>query len=128
MSVSLINGVTRWQQVIRCSTASFTCYCIHRATAPSAPIRLRTSENKEGLGICVDHCVTSLFSLQEHKKTVCRLFPISCSLCNKKDIPRSELSSHHDPITGDCEEFQAVCSFHPIGCGNAKVKTLLKPQ
>ncbi|XP_068735287.1 TNF receptor-associated factor 1-like [Montipora capricornis] len=59
--------------------------------------------------------------LEEHVKKDCQAFPIDCSLCDKKEIPRGKLREHHDPAIGDCEGSKAVCPFCSLGCSSSEV-------
>lgn len=53
---------------------------------------------------------------QDHAKKDCQSFPIDCTLCDKKAIPRGKLREHHDSTIGDCEGSKAVCPFRSMGC------------
>ena len=59
---------------------------------------------------------------KDHVSKECQNFPIDCTLCDKKGIPRGKLREHHDPVVGECEGSQAVCPFVSMGCASREVK------
>jgi len=63
--------------------------------------------------------------MKKHQETQCPSVLIVCPECNRKDIPRAQMSAHLDPMSGDCEEMQAPCPLTQIGCSETKVCLLL---
>nr|XP_058957789.1 TNF receptor-associated factor 3-like [Pocillopora verrucosa] len=74
---------------------------------------------------------TTADKLEEHLEKECLEYPVDCLQCKTEKISRKQLSSHLDPVNGDCEAVKAPCPFHKVGCkqkGEMKRKERRKHQ
>nr|XP_058940193.1 TNF receptor-associated factor 3-like [Pocillopora verrucosa] len=58
--------------------------------------------------------------LEEHHEKECQEYAVECLQCKTVILPRKQLSSHLDPVDGDCEGVEAPCPFHKVGCKQKK--------
>ncbi|KAM7425373.1 hypothetical protein ABFA07_023189 [Porites harrisoni] len=76
----------------------------------------------EKCGYC--HALVENAFMKGHQESQCPSVPTVCPECDRKDIPRVQMSAHIDPVNGDCEGVLSHCLWTKIGCSETKTMKL----
>ncbi|KAI8495577.1 PREDICTED: TNF receptor-associated factor 5-like [Branchiostoma belcheri] len=90
---------------------------VHMACGQAGGKKARKEEAVSKIKKC-KHCTKEVPSREMvlHHES-CLAVPVNCpNSCGLKDVPRSQLPQHLDPVRGNCPQSVLPCPFKPAGC------------